>query len=480
MLKNRNLLMVLIAFVLIGSGTVLLAHGDDEEKPGDPASIDIELDFVPTYYKDVKPIIAENCMACHAEGQIASDVSLADGDILDIYEDVAYLTNTRYMPPWMPSSNSLPMQHDRSLSDYEIAVIQAWAEADTPMGDEADYVEPQVTYELPDIRADQVLQLDDPYLPEDGVVDDYRCFAFEANIDEPAFLTGYEFVPDVTEQVHHGIVYRVEGSTAQQIERLNYADGRVGWSCYTGTMLSNTDEEFLATWTPGTFPAQFPQGTGYWIEPDDIFIVQIHYNLIITREPDQTAVTFQYEDTDSDIQRLLTLELSGPVEIPCPAGVTGEQCNRDVAIQRAADLYKDRIIPYRPDGLLDMCGQTIADYALNTGENATTHCDFRSPANLTLLGVLGHMHELGTQFHLELNPDTDEAVTILDIPAWDFHWQDRYQLVEPLQIQRGDTVRMTCQWDNTLSDDPRYVVWGEGTQDEMCFATLMLLEPVRR
>ena len=471
--------LLLIVFLLIVSSLMVLAHGDEDDDHHDEEvqTSDVVLEFTPTFYEHVKPIIADNCMACHTEGQISGDISLADDDVLNAYEDFAYLTGIRYMPPWMPSQTSLPMEHNRSLSDYEIAVIQAWAAAGAPVGDEADYVEPQAAFALSEVRADQTLQIDEPYMPEENVDDDYRCFAFAPDIDEPVFLTGYEFLPDVTAQVHHGIVYLLDSSATREIERLNYADGRIGWSCYTGTNINRSDEEFLGTWTPGTFPTVFPEGTGYWVEPGDIYIIQIHYNLLTNREADQTAVNLQYADGASDLQRLLTYELQAPVEIPCPTGVTGEQCDRNVAIARSAELYGDFSLRQRPDVLLRVCGQTFADYADNIGEDATTSCDYDIPLPLTVLGVFGHMHELGVHFELELNPDTDDSVMVLDIPAWDFHWQDRYQLLEPLVLNRGDVMRMTCTWDNTLADDPRYVVWGEGTEDEMCFATIMLLEP---
>lgn len=469
--------LVLMMLILIGSSMILLAHGDETHDDAEPDENTVELDFTPTYYEHVKPILVDNCVTCHTDGQIASDISLADEVVLDAYEDIAFFTEIRYMPPWMPSQDSLPMHHNRSLSDYEMAVIHEWAEAGAPAGEVADYVEPQATYALSEVRADQILQTEEAYVPEENVDDDYRCFTFAPDIDEPVYLTGYEFLPDVAEQVHHGIIYLVDSSASTQIERRNYEDGRIGWSCYTGTGINTRNEEFIGTWTPGTLPALYPDGTGYWIEPDDIFIVQIHYNLLSKRDPDHTSVKLQYTDGSEDLQRLLTYELQAPVEIPCPEGVTGEQCEREVAIQRAVELYGEGWLTFRPDGLLDGCDQTIAEYADNTGENASTYCDYDIPTSLTVLGVYGHMHELGTSFQLELNPDSDDSVMMLDIPHWDFHWQDRYQLIESFTINRGDTIRMTCTWDNTLADDPRYVVWGEGTEDEMCFATIMLLEP---
>ena len=284
---------ILLLFVLAITSVMVFAHGDENDGHAEKEKAETVLDFTPTYYEHVKPIIAENCIACHQEGQIAWDISLADEDILASPDDIDFVTSTRYMPPWMPSDKSLPLQHDRSLTDYELAVIQTWIGANAPEGDPASYVEPSATYALTDVRADQIIQLDEGYMPEEGVDDDYRCFLFEPNITEASYLVGYEFIPDVAEMVHHGILYKVSRAGKSQAERRDGEDGRAGWSCYTGTGISGSDE-FLGTWTPGTLPLTFPEGTGYWVEPSDIFILQIHYNLLSVREPDRTAVALQY------------------------------------------------------------------------------------------------------------------------------------------------------------------------------------------
>jgi len=474
----RKLLLMAGIFML---GVMMVwAHGDGEDDHDDATVVDTSQAVVPenpTYYEHVKPIMELHCIACHSEGQIAGDIPLTDPEmVIKGASDIAFNVSIAYMPPWMPSRQSLPMQHDRRLSDVEIATLVTWADNFAPIGEPEDYVPPSAdAYEIIEIRADLTLQTDEPYDPDGTAQDDYRCFAFPLDIEATRYVTGYEFIPDVTEMAHHGIVYLVGDSAQNAIERRDFEDGKVGWSCYGGVGLS-TRSEMIGTWAPGTMPTLYPDGTGFRIDPGDYLIIQMHYNLAITRQPDQTQIKLQLAESDESIDELTIYPMTAPVEIPCPTGVEGPQCERIAALDRVAELYGEEF-HYFPDSLLRDCDQTLADYADNTGEHAIGYCDYQIPASITIYGVLGHMHELGSSFQLEVNPDSDSPIMMLDIPNWDFHWQDIYHFVEPLQLERGDVIRMTCHWDNTQSDDPRYVVWGEGTQDEMCFGTAIVQRP---
>jgi len=469
--------MILIALILLLGVTIIWAHGNDNDDPDHHDTSDAIIPENPTYYEHVKPLLELHCLTCHTEGQLAGDIPLTDPEtVLKGSSDIAFNASIGYMPPWMPSGLSLPIQHDRSLSDTEIATLVAWSDLGAPLGEPEDYIPPEATaYQVPEIRADLTLQLEEPYIPDETKLDDYRCFAFSLDIDRPRYLTGYEFIPDVTEMAHHGIVYRVNKSAQSSIEKRNYEDDRIGWSCYGGIGLS-ASSEMIGTWAPGALPTNYPEDTGFLLEPDDMIIVQMHYNLSNARQPDETKVTLQLSDEDASIAELRTYQLVAPVEIPCPTGIDGTQCDRLSSLDRVARLYGQEF-HYFPDSLLRDCNQTLDDYADNTGENATGYCDYPIPAPITVYSAFGHMHELGASFQLELNPDSDEPVMMLDIPNWDFHWQDTYQFAEPVQLKRGDVVRMTCTWDNTLSEDPRYVVWGEGTSDEMCFGAIIILRP---
>ena len=469
--------LVLCFFIFIGSLTVQ-AHGtkdhDDEAESVDLSGISIPEN--PTYHEHARLIIEANCVACHSAGQIAGYAPFtAAEDVIWAAQDIKFHVVNGLMPPWPPSRENLPLQNDRSLSHEEIALIAAWADTGAPLGDPQDYM-PSATdgFDFIDIRADLVLQLDEPYMPPEDVLDDYRCFAFPLDIEAPQYITGFDFIPDVAEMAHHNIVHLFDEGAERAIQRRDYADGRPGWSCYGGPGLS-VEGEWVGGWSPGAAPVIAPKGTGFLIRPGQQIVVEMHYNLWTSRQPDQSRVILQLESAESELDELMILPLVAPVEIPCPAGVEGPQCEREAAIERVAKLYGEDA-RHIPDYLLRDCGQSLADYAANTGENARGYCDYPITESLTFYSVFGHMHELGRSYRVELNPEGDDSLLLLDIPRWDYHWQGGYFFEEPLRVARGDVLRMTFVWDNSLADDPRYVVWGEGTTDEMCFGTLLALK----
>ncbi len=97
-----------------------------------------------------------------------------------------------------------------------------------------------------------------------------------------------------------------------------------------------------------------------------------------------------------------------------------------------------------------------------------------------IMSVLGHMHELGSSFRMTLNPGTPDEKILLDIPKWDFNWQLNYAPVDNIVLKRGDVIRVECSWDRDLvkpANKNRYVTWAEGTEDEMCFSTIVTREP---
>jgi hypothetical protein len=93
------------------------------------------------------------------------------------------------------------------------------------------------------------------------------------------------------------------------------------------------------------------------------------------------------------------------------------------------------------------------------------------------VGVLGHMHTLGKSFRYTLDPGKPQAKILLDIPNWNFDWQMNYALEKPIHVTAGQKILMECSWDRSLDPNrpSKYIVFAEGTEDEMCFGTYALI-----
>ena len=94
-----------------------------------------------------------------------------------------------------------------------------------------------------------------------------------------------------------------------------------------------------------------------------------------------------------------------------------------------------------------------------------------------LHSVYMHQHVLGKFNSLDLVRKDGTEIRLIDIRDWDFDWQDEYTFEDEVIVQPGDEFRLTCNWDNSASNQqfvngkqmaPQYVEFGEGTVDEMC------------
>jgi len=289
------------------------------------------------------------------------------------------------------------------------------------------------------------------------------------------------------------ILYEAAGPQAAAATKLNAANGGKGWTCFGGPGLPFDlagagaldrlgQPPWIAAWVPGHATNALPPGTGVLVHKGAKIVMQVHYNLIEAAGPDRSRAQLRIRPATTHLTPLQTHLIAAPVELPCPAGVSGALCARGRALQDEVSKYgtEAAFIPY---ALLQLCGKTLADYPANVGAGTSirTSCSrpFSSPQ--TIYGVAGHMHLRGRDISVVLDPGTPRERTLLHIPAWDFHWQDVYYLKTPVHVTAADTVRVTCTFDNSKAAQPvigskqlrpRYVLWGEGTTDEMCLAML--------
>jgi len=325
------------------------------------------------------------------------------------------------------------------------------------------------------------LGMPEPYTPAAPTgtgTDDYRCFLLDPGLDEDVWLTGSNVLPGNPSVVHHVILFRLDPDHVAEAKRTDAATEGQGWTCFGGTGLKSDfaevdDAPWLAAWAPGGDETRTSDGYGVRLAAGSQIVMQVHYNLLKGAAPDVSSTQLRWMSGDTDLIPLHTYQLPAPVELPCRPDHSGSPlCNRWNA---EADIRARFGEDQNTHNLLHLLCDTPVEAV------QTTSCVRTVNRGMTILGVAGHMHLLGRKISIETNPGTPEAKTILDIPVWDFDDQGSKPLDKPLHLDAGDTVKVSCTHVQWLRDvlpafeeqrEDRYILWAEGSTDEMCLGSL--------
>jgi hypothetical protein len=418
------------------------ASATEDAAPSGPGGV--------TYHEVIRPLIAADCVSCHVDGGggpfplTYDEGEWADGSPWWAASAVAAVSEGS-MPPWQPDTDCRPIVHARVLSPDDIAAFEAWQAEGFVEGDPATYAAPATTNTVdlgePDLRLDA----GEPYTANPLYPDDYRCFLVGEPLTEDLYITAATIEPGVASIVHHVLLYAIVPEAIGQIEALDAQDDGLGYTCFGGPGASSS--QTVAAWAPGGTPFVTPPGSAIRVEAGSRIVMQIHYNLAYLA-PDAAV------PPDLSATLLWTLE-------------AGEELNKLV-----------RILPYANVGI-----------SLDAGEpEIVEDRDFDVPFSGTVIGAVPHMHMLGTSIRSELISAEGESTCVVDIPEWDFNWQQFYLFDEAhhIPVEIGDVHRMSCTYDNSLENQPvingeqlapRHVEWGDGSFDEMCLTYLVVMTP---
>lgn len=415
----RNLLWTSVLLLAAGCGTNSVTGGGQDAGVPDPNCCAEQDAGVPdagpvtSWYRDVLPIVQTSCQGCHVQGGIAPFALTDYADAFAQREAIASDVVNRKMPPWLPDDTCIPLQDSRRLSEAQVETVAAWVAEGAPAGDPKDA--PPPPQQQPGLEwVDQTLQPDVDYTPNAAVSDDYRCFILPPAFTQTQDVIGFEALPGVTKEVHHIILAAAPQADAEAADQ---ADPQPGWTCYGGLGIDPANVRMIGGWVPGTGVTRYPEKTGIRIQPGQVVVMQIHYNLENGAAPDRTRVRLQFAKT--------------PVE--------------------------------KPALIFPISEGTFSIPPQSTGHSSTG--TFVLPSFIpqaTIYGVTPHMHELGRSIRVR-NATTDQC--LINLPTWDFHWQQPYQYQTPVEVHGGETIEITCTWDNPTD---RTVTYGEGTSDEMC------------
>ncbi len=389
--------------VVMAVGALALAAAPSQANEGDV-----------TYYRDVLPIIQDNCQSCHQpEGQNLGGV-VAPMSFMNYQETrpwaraIAHKVEAREMPPWYASAPQGVFSNERLLTDAEIETVLSWVEAGAPAGDRADAPEPRQFVEnasggwslgTPDF----VFKLDEPYHVEDDVYDLNISFfktLTEAELPEDVWVRGWEFKTDAGKVGHHmcGFV-RGPAPGERPVEEAAADEGAAG----SGQLLTCIAE--------GAEAVMLPDGYGLRLEAGSTLTYNMHYH----KEPGEG---------------------------------TGIWTQPEIAF-----FVEDRPVRY----------QVINDSIGNTGfEIPPGHPNYRIGTSRTLdkdiqvLTYWPHAHLRGTASrYTAIYPDGSEEL-LLDVPHYDQGWQETYKYKEPKLLPEGTRIDVSFWYDNSPERAARY------------------------
>src|SRR5680860_282830 len=455
----------------------------------------------PSFEEVVLPIMEANCASCHTSGEVGSETWTFDtvADAAKVADGLGTVVEAGYMPPWPASDEGVPLEHSRKLGSKDKQAIVAWAKAGGELDiDASTKVEATAGPVGKGPRRDVVLTMEETYAGSLSVDNDYRCFVLDPKITEPTWMTGYEVTPGNREEIHHAQIFHIDAAQAETGRERSGEDGKPGWTCYGGAFIGQGPRSgrtpdgaetaapprrsvkgftgqagLVAGWVPGQDPVVYPEGAGISLEPGDALVLQIHYHYDKEPQGDRSTVALQIEPGSADVKQMFVVNPIAPVEIPCMPGENAPLCDRDAAMADNVRLFGQSGAFIEP-GLLALCGKTHDELAATFQDGvASSTCDYRVGEDGLIVAALGHMHTLGKDFRMTLDPDTPQEQILLDIPTWNFDWQMNYGLEEPLHVEKGQVIRMQCSWDRSIEPNraPKYIVFAEGTEDEMCFGT---------
>jgi hypothetical protein len=380
---------------------------------------------VVTWSEHVAPIAYRECVGCHREGGIGPFSLTSYASAYEYSGTMAYLTAIRYMPP-MPVDNGgscNTYSNARWLSDAEIATIGAWSDAGAPEGNPA--LLPPVPPPPAGLdRTDITLDAGESYTPNADLWDDYRCFVVDPGLTADAFLVAYDMVPGDPRIVHHAIVYAPDTEEdATRAEALDVQDLGLGYTCFGA---SGVNASPIVLWAPGGGVVNLPEGTGLPLVAGRKLVLQVHYNLAAGAFPDQTTVRLKTEPT---VERPGEFTLVADTSLNVPPG--------------------------------EELGVSTRTFTLGD-----------PPPQMTVHGVLPHMHTLGRTLRLEASipPLGPSSTCVVNVDRWDFNWQNAWWYETPLVANGVTTFTLSCGFDTRERTTP--VTWGEGTADEMCLVYL--------
>ncbi len=409
--------------VLLGCISIAMVGGCDRpgaKTAGAPGGI--------TYHQNIAPIMAQHCATCHHPGDAAPFDLITYADVSKRARDIAKVTRSRFMPPWLPEPGYGHFANERRLSDVEIATIGQWVENGAPEGQPAATPATQQWKEGWRLgEPDLVVQMPQTYtLPADGK-DIYRNFVIPLPLETSRWVKAVELRPGNKRIVHHGFIMFDTSGSARKRDGQDVEVGYEGMD--PGEDVRAPSGQFLS-WQPGAMPSM---GQAWRLPKGSDMVLQLHMRPSGKAEPIQSSLAIYFTNQPPTRTPFSFILRSTTIDIPA-----GEK-------------------------------------------NYIVESSYTLPVDVEVTAILPHAHYLGKRLEAWATLPDGKREPLILIKEWDFNWQGDYQYATPVALPKGTKLAMRYSFDNSQDNPrnpnhpPQRVKYGLQSRDEMAELGLQML-----
>ena len=376
----------------------------------------------PEFYKDIQPIIHANCVACHRPGEAAPFPLITYDDVNKRSKFIKQVVSSRYMPPWKADGHFNAFANDRSLTEKQIKTIVSWVDAGTPKGkgdpkierDIQERVNAGTSYKR---KPDLTLRMKEPFKLKGDAIERFIMFKIPFETGKEANVEAIEFISNNKKLIHHAnfAIHPVEDTSIDLNNTVDWvdtngpeADKYYQWVKY------KKEITYYGGWIPGTTVETYPKDMGWVMPKRGVVILTVHFGpaAMDAESIDGINIFFKNEP----IKRKVKV-------ISLGSGGIGE---------------KDITPPFM------IFADEVKTFKLRVANNQP---------DVSLLYAWPHMHQLGKKFKAYAITAAGDTIKLVNIPAWDFRWQEIYKYKKPVLLPKGAVVHIEGTYDNTV-DNP--------------------------
>jgi Flp pilus assembly protein TadD len=393
----------------------------------------------PTWTQQIAPIVYSNCLSCHHTGGSGPFDLSTYAQAKRWAPQMLSVTQSRYMPPWLPAPGHGHFAGDRRLPTADIAAIKAWVDAGTPVGTGPAPKPPVYTSSWSLGPPDLIVEMPEAMnVPASGS-DLFMNFVLPTALTRTRWVRAMEIKPgsaasNAASVTHHANVILDRTQSVRRQHPSDWQRGVPGMDILVDSGDDFDPDSHFLFWKPDSTALVEPAAMPWRLDPGNDLVLNMHLKPTGKPETVRAKIGLYFTDKPATEHPML-LQLENDAALDIPAG----------------------------------------------DANFTITDELTIPVAVSVLGVYPHAHYLGKRLEAWAELPDKTRKDIILIPDWDIDRQSVYRLAEPLPLPAGTVLHMRYTYDNSAANihNPHTpairVTAGNRSEDEMGHLWLQVL-----